>query len=392
MENELTIPWEMAEESEGPPNVARLKLALVLQGINAGEEGPEVELRLAGNIRVVAPNYAQSPHKLQGTNGSTEIVSPLGRFIAKRIPKLSLEGRNSRRGVALDSFAQVQSGDLVLAPTPACELITQKKACTFCGVKDKKTFIEADVLDVLDAIETAKRVGQLRRVFLSIGLLDGADRGITRLEKYVRAIKKNFDVLVAVDAVPPTDNAWIDRTYAMGVDCISYNMEVYDPARFYSVCPGLAGNVGRDRYLAAIEYAATVFPVGAVTSHLVVGAEDPLATAQGVDHLTRLGAVPVLNLLRPFRGVDIRGSGATFDVPIEEVVRLYARVADAIERHQLNTRWVPSMGSTLAPHEAALLLPGKPWKQATHWDSTMGRWWMTFVSDWRRRLRVKTSE
>ena len=390
MENELTLPWQATEESEGPPNLARLKLALVLQGISASGEGPEVELRLAGGIRVVAPNYMKSPFRLQGTNGSTEIVGPLGRFAAKRLPTLSLEGRTSRRGVALDSFAHVRNGDLILAPTPACELISQKKACSFCGVNEK-TFIEADVLDVLDAIETAKRVGQLRRVFLSIGLLAGADRGISRLEKYVRAIKKNFDVLVAIDAIPPAEDHWIDRTYAMGVDSISYNLEVYDPARFYSVCPGLAGDVGRERYFSALAYAATVFPAGAVTSHLVVGAEDPLATAQGIDHLAKLGAVPVLSLLRPFRGIDLRPSGEAFDVPLEDVVRLYAKLADALERHQLNPRWVPSMGSTLTPHEASLLLPGAPWKQATHWESPVGRWWMTFVSDWRRRLRVRTN-
>ena len=92
-------------------------------------------------------------------------------------------------------------------------------------------------------------------------------------------MKKNFNCLVAVEALPPKENRWIDETYALGVDSVLYNLEIFDKELFEIICPGRAAQIGRKRYMEALEYAARIFPNGTVASHLIVGLEPPARPA-----------------------------------------------------------------------------------------------------------------
>ncbi len=66
--------------------------------------------------------------------------------------------------------------------------------------------------------------------------------GIAFLGPYIVGVRKHFDTFVAVQVHPPRTNDWIDRTYAMGVDALSYNLELFDAQLLMRHC------VGRARY------------------------------------------------------------------------------------------------------------------------------------------------
>ena len=169
-------------------------------------------------------------------------------------------------GLQFGQFGTVHGPYLALSPTTRCTFLHSASQWRFCGVADLVTPRDAiPVDDLVEAIRVAKESNPVTMVYLSVGHLGTDDGGVTFLEPYVKAIKKHFDILVAIDALPPADNSWIDHTYAMGVDAVSYNMEIFDSDRFEVICPGPARVIGRERYLEALSYATTVFSAGALT-------------------------------------------------------------------------------------------------------------------------------
>ena len=155
-------------------------------------------------------------------------------------------------------------------------------------------------------LRSSFKEGRSKIIYLSVGFSSGDDGGIEFLKPYVLAIKKHFNCLVAVEALPPKKNKWIDETYALGADSVLYNLEIFDPVLFETICPGRAELIGSKRYLDALGYAARVFPNGTVASHLIIGLEPPGSTNMGVDLLTSIGVVPILPVYRPQPGRALR--------------------------------------------------------------------------------------
>ena len=177
----------------------------------------------------------------------------------------------------------------------------------------------------------------------------------------------------------------------MGVDSLSYNLEVYDPQAFAELCPGLHRTIGRERFLDALYYATTVFPPGAVISHLIVGAEPIESTLDGIEELIRSRVVPVLPVFRPFKGIDLRVDASQLSVPsTRELSGLYGHLYQSLKKARLPMEWVQQISAVTTPAEGRFFVetgalgglfqrlarPGKRSPSAT-------------LSDWRRALRVK---
>ena len=99
---------------------------------------------------------------------------------------------------------------------------------------------------------------------------------------------------------PRKDLSHPERLRSMGINMLSVNLEVSDPARASQLAPAKA-KVGRTHTLAYIERAVESFGVGYVQSLIVFGeAIEPLeSTLRGVQDLVDRGAIPVLSAFRP---------------------------------------------------------------------------------------------
>ncbi|MBI5233082.1 MAG: hypothetical protein HY880_01870, partial [Deltaproteobacteria bacterium] len=184
-------------------------------------------------------------------------------------------------------------------------------------------------------------------IYLSIGFSKSDDGGIELLRPYIKAIKNHFNTLVAVEALPPTNNRWIDETYALGADSVLYNLEIYDKELFEIICPGRARLIGRERYLDALRYAATIFPSGTVSSHLIVGLEPPGSTCAGIDFLAGMGVVPILPIYRPSKGRALRIEPLTAEV----IIPVYRRLYRALKKNNINMNWVRDISIITTPVE-----------------------------------------
>ena len=325
-----------------------------------------------------------------GTVGSPQLTTP-----ARLAPRSHVFEHRTAQGIPFGRFGTVHGPYLALSPTNRCTFLPTADRCRFCGVTahpDEQEGLAVD--DVLEAIRIARAEQPVAMVYLSIGHLGTDDGGVAFLEPYVRAIKKHFDILVAVDALPPKKNGWIDRTYGMGVDAVSYNLEIFDPDLFETICPGPARIIGRERFLEALEYATTVFPSGGVTCHLIVGLEPLESTHAGIELLTEMGVLPVLPVYRPFKGRDMRTvmGISRYDPTLSELVDVYSHLYAEVKRHKLSLNLVRDISIVTTPLDARFFA-GSAGRFESLFHRVLGtrvaRRTSAYLSDLRRNLRVR---
>jgi len=310
------------------------------------------------------------------------------------MPRARFFDHATSAGVPFGRIGTVHGPYLALSPTNHCGFLDTPDRCRFCGVTPSGAHDALPVDDVVEAVRVARGEHAVNMVHLSVGWLGGDDGGVTLLEPYVAAIKKHFDILVAVDTLPPRTDAWIDRAYAMGADAVSYNLELWDPERFARVCPGPARAIGRERFLEALSYATTVFPSGGVICHLIVGLEPLASTREGMTALAEAGVVPVLPVYRPFKGRDMRADADVerFPPTLEELSELYRDLWTLVRRHKLGVHLVRDLATVTTPVEGRFFagqdgLLRRIGHKLT--GSRLGRRTSARLSDLRRALRVR---
>ncbi len=362
-------------------NHGLLKLELMTRGLRMDEAlqkerlssiGPsafatafELDVRLPSGTAVTAPVHpvlvAESPYTLCRSEEGYSIETEAGSVPVVVPNPPSFYSKQTTSGVPFGRFATIHGGYLALSPINECEFLQSTDRCRFCSVQGSKPGegSRLPVQDLVEAVRAAQSERPIQMIYLSVGYIKGADSGVAALEPYVRAIKKAFNVLVAIDALPPSDDEWIDRTYAMGVDSVSYNLEIFGPDWFKKICPGPARKLGRNRFLDALSYATTVFNPGAVISHLIVGLEPVQNTVDGIDELVKRNIVPVLPVFRPFKGIDLRQADEHPDLTTRELSRVYAHLYRKLREHNIPMGWVRDISVVTTPMEGRFFVGGE---------------------------------
>lgn len=351
-------------------NGADRKLELLLPGdlwvsapIRESGEGDLFTLSIDGEIHTLA----------RGDEERTEVrVVPAPSYYAKRTSK----------GTPMSDVARVHGGCLVISPASTCGLAIWDHTCAFCrgaaSVAESRAPIPPN--EVVEVVREAFAEGVAEFVYFNHGHEPGEDAGIAFLEPYVRAVKRHFDTLVAVQVHPPRTNAWIDQTYAMGVDALSYAVEIHDPARLEQECPGRCREIGRDRYYDALRHAATILPSGTVWTDLVVGLEPVESTRAAIDMLTAMNVLPVLSLA-PGRSLST-----------EDLVPLFTHLFQKVRDAKINMGWVRDLSFAMTPLEARFFA-GDDARMAVAMQSfyrtRVGSLAARNLSRLRRRLRVR---
>ena len=387
-------------------NPGALKIDLMLQGIRiedpvlkawaCGADGMDILLPQDTLVNVPCSDYvaSTSPYVIKKSGEGHAITFEGGGEVPVRfLPKPDFYYRKTSTGVPFSRIASVHGSYTVITPSPRCEFFNRKVECKYCAGNFDVTGEDDTVFTVDEVLETVaavlkEKVSEI--IYLSVGFSEGDDGGVEFLRPYVRAIKKHFNVLVAVEALPPKDNRWIDRTYAMGADSVLYNLEIYDRELFGLICPGRAELIGWERYVEALGYAAGIFPNGTVASHLIVGLEPPGSTVQGIDFLVSMGVVPILPVIRPTRDRSYHIHPLTADV----IIPVYKHLYKALKGSAVNFRWVRDISMVTTPVEGRLLVDeGGRGDRATLMESFYGTrlglkaaWGLSTI---RRKLRVK---
>jgi sodium-dependent dicarboxylate transporter 2/3/5 len=394
------------------PNPGLLKLDLSIRGARLGESlkkrpdilrVPLVRNPVARSVELVLPESvsvsvpvgeeftAASPFLLELDGGRTMLSGEGDSCEVQVVPAPRYYTKKTRAGTPMWRIASSYGPYISITPSSRCGFSRSGTSCAFCDVatqglnRDKPLALA----DVIETLREAFDEGAVEFVYLHIGYIDTEDAGVEFLEPYVRAIKRHFDTLVAVQLQPPKHNRWIDRFYAVGVDALSYSIQIHDPKILEEQCEGRAVQVGRDRYYDALTHAASVFPSGTVWSDLIVGLEPIESTLQGIDRLVEMGVLPVLSVFRPLGDIELR------DHPLptaRDVAPVFAHLFHRVRQARINMNWVRDLGFAVTPLEARFFAEGgAPTADSLRqlYRSKLGNMAVRNLSRLRRRLRVR---
>jgi hypothetical protein len=383
-------------------NPGLLKFELLTSGVHYKITGPQ-RLPSTGAIELILPEEIWVKAPLDSSSPLSIIDSPEGPLLCRNGSAISIQllppphfyGRRTSRGVPFGVIGNVHGRRLSVCLTGGCAFLTHdtEATCKYCTAQSRipSPTGKIGIPDLLETIDAALTENTADLLQIHIGCLPSEDRGVRFLEPYLRAVRENFDISLAVQLSPPKSDAWIDRLYAMGVDAVGYNLQAYNPDFAERVCPEQSKIVGRDRYFEALEYAAEIFPRGAVTSDLILGLEPLDSTVKGIDVLVSMGVIPLLPIIRPVwkRGIT---EGNLLDLDRGRAV--FGHLFQSMKR-----RWGVFLGGTLrreslfiTPLEGRFFVADDThinlWLQNFH-DTKLGERISRNLSDLRRKLRVK---
>jgi len=316
-------------------NPALLKLALYCEGLKLSERAEEevtkgreivrtraglgsgLELVLPGGLWTNAPVTEQfcedSPFTLDYVDGEFLIRDPFEHEVAVSIaPRPSWYDRVCSTGKTMRRIGTLQGTYLGIYPTQVCEFWqgADKEQCRYCSVGLNLGLDDAEnktLTEVLEVVKAAREESQITYVDFNTGHYEDQSY-LDALEPLIRAVKEETGLLVGVQTPPHPDLSRYDRLREIGVNRVSFCFEIYDPERFAEVCPGKNRVYGLDRYLATMDYCASLgrkqrFSEPWVTNgEIIAGLEDPASTIAAIDRIVSVGAIPTVCVFRPLAG------------------------------------------------------------------------------------------
>ena len=314
------------------------------------------------NVPVVEQFAARSPYVLIETSASSHAIRDerSGHDYEVRLPcEPAWYGSQTSNDVPMNRVGVLQGTYLAIYANPVCAFwnYSPRLNCRFCTTGQNVGASEAPVKALSDVIETcwaAKEESGITFVHLNGGYQ--GSRGIQFIEPYVKAIKEEVGLLVGVQLAPERDLSRYDELVAMGVDHLSFCVELMDAEWFARICPGKARVHGQNLYFTAMEHCADLMPRGAVSGEIIAGIEPIEQTIAAIDRITALGAFPTVCIFRPTVGSDME------DWPVPEyepMRRVMAHVYEACRAHWLPIGAAPNIEVSLVvnPDDTALLAP-----------------------------------
>lgn len=369
------------------------------QGVIASEGLPEPLTNPFGLIHLVLPeNLAVSTHVLRGSGKNSKYIlkREFAFFLESRetdekmpvrwtSPLKSYEKRTSS-GILVGDILTVHGGFISIHPKGPCRFGRSGLSCRYCG--DTKELGKHPPFTKRDLIEALRIVLQEKScdiVNLSSGHVETEDGGVEWLSPWVTEIRRHVNIMISLDLVPPKTNEWIDKTYAIGVDALYYDLDFFNPHDE----PASQAVRDHQRQLEALEYAAKIFSRGAVLSHVVIGFEPPEETIRNIDLLVDRGVVPILVYFPPNDGAELK---KRWTVTPEKIQRLYAHLFERLVEKKITPHWVQQGDVVLTPMEGRFFSEKKAGYHLPliqFYQTGLGRTVRSGLASIRRHLRVR---
>ena len=381
-------------------NPGQLKLELLYYGVqldppDAVPEDPSgtIPIELPGGLQVTTTchaNYVRhSPYRLKQEKQYWRLVSGQQEIPVRIHRHLESYDKKTTSGIPVSDILSVHGGFVAVEPMGLCRFTKSGLECKYCRHKGARTKTTFTAKDLIEALTIVKKERPIDIVHLSSGFVESEDGGVLGLEPLVHEIRKHFNVFISIDVMPPARNDWIDRTYAMGVDAVYYDIDVFDPELFKQVYPEKEEAFRHQRYLEAMEYAAHTFPSGAVCTHLVLGLEPLGSVRQGIEALTGRGIIPLLTFFRPMAGTPLQEK---WQLKISDVAPLYQLVFEQTQKKKISQNWIRQFDVLLTPLEGRFFSEDKAqWKVSLQnfYQTPVGRRTALGMAALRRQLRVR---
>jgi hypothetical protein len=321
-----------------------------------GGLGSGLEAKLPGDLYINIPveeSFAKkSPYILKKENGQYVIYKDEMRIAPIRLlPEPKFYNQRTSSGRLMKRIGAMQGTYIGIYPTRVCGFWEMKKNCRFCSVGlnlgeyEEK---EKSVADVLEVVRTARKELDITFVHFNTGYYYPEENYLDELIPYIKAVKKETGLLIGVQTPPDKDWKKYDLLKKLGVNHVSFCIELYDPQRFSQVCPGKAEYIGQERYLETIAYCSRLFGKGRVAGEIVAGLEPAEDSISAVEHFAEVGAVSTVCVFRPTVGTPLE------DYPppqVEEMIPVFRRMYEVCLEKGIPAGVAPNV------HVSLVLLP-----------------------------------
>ncbi len=295
-------------------------LAEISGGLCSGEPGEEVTLALADDFIVKA------------TLNPSERPGPKLLFHEDRLRLHMTEGEIDVNIIPIPKFLKQQ----LKQRTPISENICLDGYCLniFLRSIGRGKKLSMPIEAILSVIQSAFEEGSADLVQLNMDHSEEPDRGFSRLEPLVEAIKKRFNTFVALKGFPPLNQSTIDQIYASGFDIIDF------PLGGFSGSNKSKKMMSLQQVHSALEYATGIFQPGTVWTDLVLENGSGPQYKEEIDRLTDMGVIPLVFL--PRDGVEKLDR-------YKELATLAEHMAKAIQRNRVPLKWLYPTCRFLSP-------------------------------------------
>ncbi|NUN65245.1 MSMEG_0568 family radical SAM protein [Pseudanabaena biceps] len=211
-------------------------------------------------------------------------------------------------------------------------------SCQFCAIGQSleagRTIARKTPAQLAEVAEAAVRLDGVKNMVMTTGTPNTSDRGAAYLTECVRAIKAKVDIPIQAQCEPPDDFIWFERMRAAGVDTLGMHLEAADPMVRAKIMAGKA-SVPLDYYFQAFEAAVKVFGWGQVSTYLLAGLGDSVATlVEMCDRLISMGVYPFVVPFVPISGTPL----ANHPSPSTEfMTSVYQEVGALLKRSQMSS-------------------------------------------------------
>jgi hypothetical protein len=333
-------------------------------GLGSGLEltiptGSRLKPRIWMNAPVVEPFVATSPYILEGEPARYRVRHQVtGDSYRVDLPQEpSWYRRFTSRDVAMSQVGVLQGTYLGIYLNAVCAYWQAKPAlnCRFCTTGKNVGHAELATKTIEDVVETcwaAKEESGITFVHFNGGYQ--GRHALEAVRPFIKAVKDDVGLLVGVQLTPDRDFSLYDRLFDLGVDHLSFCVELLDPAWFARICPGKARTLGQGLFFEAMEYCAGRLRRGAVSGEIIAGIEPIANTIAGIERIVSAGAFPTVCIFRPTVGSDM----ADWPSPAYEDMRtVMAAMYDTCRRHRMPIGIAPNIEVSLVvtPDDAALL-------------------------------------
>lgn len=222
-----------------------------------------------------------------------------------------------------------------------CHLVDIGKPCHYCSIsqnRDKGTdffkTISAELISEALSIVLHDKSNTASQVMLNGGNFRDRDKSFIHYVKLVKAILKlikenesKMDVHLIV--YPPENLDLISELNGLDIS-LAMNTEVFNSELFKIYCPGKSLEDGQQHIFSALSRAVQVLGKGKVYSLLVGGLEPLNSLKLGLDYLSALGVVPVINVLHTDPGTPLE----KFTKPTpEEIIAMGKELQNIYTKH-----------------------------------------------------------
>jgi radical SAM protein (TIGR04043 family)/putative N-acetyltransferase (TIGR04045 family) len=277
-------------------------------GAGPAEAGSLVIGGFAVNVPTGSSYVTHSPYSLK-THKNSVVLCKYGNEIlpVETVPRPGFYDEATTDGTPCQKIALFHGTDcLATSVLQTCAYWNTRNRCRFCGIElslnSRNTVTRKTPEQLAETARKAKALDKIRHVVLTTGTATPPESEFAILAQSARAIKKQTDLPIHAQFMPPRNMERLQELKDAGVDTVGIHIESFDAGLLKNLAPVKAA-LGLTRYRQSWQEAVRIFGPNQVSSFILAGlGEKPENVIWGSDLLADMGVYPFVVPLRPIPG------------------------------------------------------------------------------------------